>query len=79
MAKTRSRTRAGQRNDEVKELFPTDGQVASGDEFQGPESETVTEVEESGTGTSSWVAFAPTFFLIVCVILSATFCKWIMS
>ena len=77
MAKTRSRTRASERNDEVKELFPADGQVASADEFQGPE--TVTEVEESGTGISSWLAFAPTFFLIVCVIVSATFCKWIMS
>ena len=77
MAKTRSRTRAGERNDEVKELFPAEGQVASGDEFQGPE--TVSEVEESGTGSSSRLAFAATFFLIICVIASATFCKWIVS
>ncbi|KAI0214022.1 hypothetical protein LSAT2_000902 [Lamellibrachia satsuma] len=79
MVKTRSHIRAGKRNDEVRELFPSKSEDRESDVDVGSEvDELVQGPESSESGGTSWLWFAGASVFIACLSVSAAFLySWI--
>ena len=76
MVKTRSHIRAGERNDEVRELFPSKSEDRESDVDVGSEVDDLVQGPESSeSGGTSWLLFAGASVFIACLSVSAAFCK----